>query len=155
MARHETARLRDEIAKAADRLAAAEQASHASFARLTTAQSRAEQLRREGDKEEAKQASARVTQLRARHGDALAKLERLQQSLATARSALLAPLPDPADAIKLLEPDQPIALLPVRIETRFAASATGGWDLLTRIYPDEIHSDALEMELTDDELDWG
>jgi hypothetical protein len=155
MARDETARLRAEIAEAADRLATAEQASRASLARLTAATSRAEELRREGDKEEVTQASVRVKLLQARHQDALAKLNRLQQTLATARAALLAPLPSPADAIKLLEPDQPIALLPVRIETRFAASATGGWELLTRIYPDEIHSDAHEPELTDDELAWG
>lgn len=155
MAKDETARLRDEIADAAARLASAERESRAAHSRLVAAGARAERLRREGDKRGAKEAAARLTQLRAAHAGTLAEVGRLGGELATARSALLAPLSDPADAIKLLEPDQPIAMLPVRIETRFAAAATGGWELLARIYPDEVHSDAHEPELTDDELAWG
>ena len=153
--RGETARLRGEIAEASERLAAAESASRAAHARLTAAIDRADQLRREGDKRRAKEASERVAQLRAEHLDAVAYLGRLGGALAAARGALLAPLPDPADAIKLLEADQPIAMLPVRIETRFTPSAAGGSELLVRIYPDEVHSDAHEPELTDDELAWG
>jgi hypothetical protein len=50
----------------------------------------------------------------------------------------------------------PLALLPVRLETRFATRAGGsGKDLLIRIYPDDVHQDTHEPELTNDEIDWG
>lgn len=41
----------------------------------------------------------------------------------------------------------PIALLPIRIETRFETTPTGV-DLKVRLYPDQIHIDAHEPELT-------
>ena len=46
----------------------------------------------------------------------------------------------------------PIALLPVRIETRFFNSAT---ELRVRIFPDQVHVDAHEPELTATERDAG
>ena len=155
MARDETARLRSDVAKATERLAAGEEAAAAALARLNSARTRLDELRRAGEGEAMKRTSAQVKQLEARHLTTLGALDKLRDELAVARSAVLAPLPDPADAIKLLEPDQPIAMLPVRIETRFGQTSTGGSELLVRVYPDEIHSDAHEPELTADELAWG
>lgn len=50
----------------------------------------------------------------------------------------------------------PLLLLPVRLETRFMTrSGGGGTELLLRIYPDDIHVDTHESELTVDEEQWG
>ncbi len=51
--------------------------------------------------------------------------------------------------------DAPLALLPVRIETRFFPFGQTPTELLVRIYPDDIHVDTHEPELTDEELAFG
>jgi hypothetical protein len=50
--------------------------------------------------------------------------------------------------------DVPAVLLPVRVETRFAATASQP-ELWVRVYPDEVHVDTHEPELTADEVTWG
>ena len=49
----------------------------------------------------------------------------------------------------------PLALLPIRLETRFMPGLQGGTNLLIRIYPDDVHQDTHELELTRDEFTWG
>lgn len=51
-----------------------------------------------------------------------------------------------------LNADLPIALFPVRLETRFDAAKL---NLLVRIYPDSVHVDSFETELTPTEIEWG
>src|SRR5262245_11655025 len=51
--------------------------------------------------------------------------------------------------------DLPLVLLPVRLETRFFTLANGGTELRVRVFPDKIHLDSHEPDLTADEQTWG
>jgi hypothetical protein len=57
----------------------------------------------------------------------------------------------PAVEISLLKANVPLALLPVRIETRYSGSGVKR-KLSIRVYPDEIHAESLEERLTADEV---
>ncbi len=52
-------------------------------------------------------------------------------------------------------PARPVVLFPVRLETRFFAQADGSSELRVRVYPDTVHIDTHEPELTADEVTWG
>jgi hypothetical protein len=86
-------------------------------------------------------ASANAADLFSRRRDTLAGLPGLDDQLA---QAILAAAGDPCD----LEPDVPLALLPVRLETRYTDDGTG---LRVRIFPDDIHVDRLDRGLSDAE----
>ena len=58
-------------------------------------------------------------------------------------------------AASLCPSDLPLALLPVRLETRFFTLANGATELRVRIFPDKIHLDSHERDLTADERTWG
>ena len=62
-----------------------------------------------------------------------------------AADALLA---DPRLGAALAASDRPLALLPVRLETRYAAAANGTGELLVRIYPDQLQVDAHDPRLS-------
>ncbi|MGH9753787.1 MAG: hypothetical protein ACREA2_13490 [Blastocatellia bacterium] len=53
------------------------------------------------------------------------------------------------------DPARPLVLLPVRLETRFFPQSNGSSELRVRVYPDKVHIDTHEPELTEDELTWG
>jgi hypothetical protein len=57
-------------------------------------------------------------------------------------------------AVELCASDQPLALLPVRLETRFFAQAGGASELRIRVYPDKIHLDSHETALLPAERQW-
>src|SRR5215510_12774128 len=52
-------------------------------------------------------------------------------------------------------PVRPAVLLPVRLETRFFTLPDSSSELRVRIYPDTVHIDSHEPELTAEELKWG
>ncbi|WP_326557647.1 hypothetical protein [Micromonospora sp. NBC_01796] len=54
-----------------------------------------------------------------------------------------------------LPTEWPVALLPVRLETRFVDVGSGRTELWLRILPDVLHVDTHQPELTDDEVAWG
>ena len=53
------------------------------------------------------------------------------------------------------DPARPLVLFPVRLETRFFPQSDGSSELRVRVYPDKVHIDTHEPELTEDELTWG
>ncbi|MET0460784.1 MAG: hypothetical protein ABW195_16150, partial [Ilumatobacteraceae bacterium] len=66
--------------------------------------------------------------------------------------------PDPTRpelAIELAPSTHPLALLPVRLETRFAPRPDGTSELRVRVYPDQIHIDAHDPRLSAEEIAWG
>lgn len=68
--------------------------------------------------------------------------------------SIVAP-PLPEMLIELSKADRPLALFPVRLETRFFPQPNGGSELRVRVYPDRIHIDSHEAELTQAEKTWG
>jgi hypothetical protein len=57
-----------------------------------------------------------------------------------------------ADPMQAADPGLPLLLLPIRIETAWFPTPAGQLDLVVRIYPDDIHVDTHEPELTAEEL---
>src|SRR5436190_21068857 len=70
-------------------------------------------------------------------------------------SEVFAPQPPALLGEELCKSDRPLALFPVRLETRFFAQPDGSSELRVRVYPDKVHLDSHEPELTPDERDWG
>jgi len=58
-------------------------------------------------------------------------------------------------AAALCPGDLPLVLLPVRLETRFFTLADRSTELRVRVFPDKIHLDSHEPDLTADEQRWG
>src|SRR5215208_4952469 len=58
-------------------------------------------------------------------------------------------------ALALCPGDLPLVLFPVRLETRFFTLEDGRPELRVRIFPDKIHLDSHEPQLTADEQTWG
>src|SRR5215216_2932574 len=52
-------------------------------------------------------------------------------------------------------PGRPAILFPIRLETRFFTLADASSELRVRVYPDAVHIDSHEPDLTADEQTWG
>src|SRR4051812_24303354 len=75
--------------------------------------------------------------------------ELFKSSFAIPKSSAVMP------AQSLCPGDLPLVLLPVRLETRFFTLPNGTPELRVRIFPDKIHLDSHEPDLTADEQMWG
>lgn len=97
--------------------------------------------------------SAKLSEFRQDVATKLQQLKDLLKRIAQLRGAIIPPpgrgRPTPLSA------GQPILLAPVRLETRFVRSATPNeqYDLLVRIYPDQLALDSHNPELNRSELD--
>ena len=127
-------------------LAAAERQLTTLSARLRQEKLALDQATRQGkpaDVEARRQAIAALEQQRAQ---AQATISTSRQAVESLRRTAIAAIPG-VDPIGALDSGVPIVLFPVRLETRFL-----GKDLLIRIYPDDVHIDTHEPELTPEEI---
>lgn len=69
--------------------------------------------------------------------------------------AFAAPALPPELTAELAPSNQPLLMLPVRLETRFFALPGGMEELRVRVYPDQIHVDTHEPDLSPEEREWG
>src|SRR5262245_41683839 len=70
------------------------------------------------------------------------------------------PIPSIPETPELAQPiafgsNQVVAMFPVRLETRYFQIAIGVTELRVRVYPDKIHVDTHEPDLTEQEIIWG
>ena len=93
----------------------------------------------------------RLAQVNARLATAEADLVTAQAQLRQAEASYENRL---AALIPAMEAGVPLALLPVRIETRFIPNS-GGFELRVRVYPDDIQVNAHKPKLTGDEAELG
>jgi len=73
-------------------------------------------------------------------------------SLLTLSNGLLANRPDPSALVGALSTQQPVMLMPVAVQTRYAKDNS---QLMIRVYPDALHTFAHEPGLTPAEVDAG
>ena len=143
------------IAQARSRLRALDARRAGVEADVAAARRSLEDLRRRGATPAAvARAEAKLDRLDAERSDLVDRLREtggrigsladgLVDEISPGRDAL-----DPGLAVSALDGRIPVALLPVRIETRFGDDRKS---LQIRVFPDQIHLDAHEPELTDDE----
>lgn len=115
---------------------------------LARAQAQLRDAHRTGaDVQPAAQAAERARQALV---DAAARLHAAHAGLRAESEAIVAATA-PERLVGALDANVPVALLPVRLETRFADA---GKTLRIRIYPDHVHFDAHTPELTAAEVAW-
>lgn len=141
------AQLKRSLKSAASRLASAEKSRKGTEARLAKIETTIKLATRTGDSARSALLQARsltrsVATLKSREANYLRRLESIREQFLDST--------DPSELLENLRGTLPICLLPVRLETRFQRAGRRT-ELLIRIYPDDIHVDTHEPELTDDE----
>jgi hypothetical protein len=149
----------EQIKKRVTQIEAARQARDMSVSRVAQARARMAEINAAANQipaveAELREAQTRVTALTRRLQQEQQTVHALQTRAKNLRDEidkLMTTFNQELDALfSHLDTDVPLALLPVRLETRFVSG-----DLLIRIYPDDIHQDTHERELTDEEKRWG
>ncbi len=103
------------------------------------------EMQRRGNVVEGQRIARELRQLEDRRATLTRAVRLGATKIATAATEWVTSTPDPfAD----LAVDSNVALLPVRLETRFKPDENDNDQLLVRIYPDDIHVNAHEPELT-------
>jgi hypothetical protein len=116
-------------------------------ARIAAARAAVDRLRATGaDPARVTREERRVDELLASHSDLLLELRDREGQLHDLAEGLTAVQPE--RLVETLDGRVPVALLPVRLETRYTQDRRS---LRIRVYPDQIHLDAHEPELTGDE----
>lgn len=145
--------------KARDAHERAEQALIEMIAVVAVTRSALEEALARGDDEAAKAAEARLRREETKRDKAAVARDRAAAGIAAGRARALAG----GAGFDLLSSRHPLLLLPVRLETRFAwidaagersftESPGSSRALLVRIFPDDVHDDPHEPQLTRDEL---
>ncbi|MGZ4617111.1 MAG: hypothetical protein ACXV4A_16310, partial [Actinomycetes bacterium] len=129
---------------------AAATAEQRTAAALAVARAAADAAKRGGNADQIARTARDATAAGKLHTSAARKLADAVAALAAARASLLSLL-NPVDDPTALDGMEAVALLPVRLETRFA----DGPSLWLRVFPDDIHVDTHDPELTPDEIGWG
>jgi hypothetical protein len=147
---------RADAATARAALAAGEREALAALTQVRQAQEAVDAAEAAGDEAAVREARARLAAATARAGGWPEQRREGETDLAQARAEALAG----GTGFELLDPELPVLLLPVRVETRYAfanadASAIafepdGGLlpVLLVRVFPDDVHVAAHDGELT-------
>jgi hypothetical protein len=143
---------RNSLGTARQEREAAESRLRANTRRLAAAEAEREALARGGAQGEALNAkAAQIEALRQERKDILAERVKLDGVIVDRLGEAVGTLP-PQDFIAGLDAGVPLAMLPVRLETRFFDD---GRELRIRIFPDQIHLDTHNPELTQREADLG
>jgi hypothetical protein len=109
--------------------------------------------RRRGDGESAGRFEKEIEALTSRDRTLEREIASLDLEIDRLRDAVLTPSTQPR--IEPLDSAVPIALLPVRVETHFARTGEQITELRIRVFPDDVHVDAHERELTDEDVEEG
>jgi hypothetical protein len=104
-----------------------------------------------GDRARAESAAVLVDELTATLAELAPRGSELAKQLATPAAGTITN----QYGVDGLDAAVPVALLPLRLETRFATTSGGTLELLVRIIPDQIHEDTHEEDLAPAEARWG
>ena len=140
--------LEEQLAQAEATLAEKERAAEAADAAVVEAQEAVAAAETPQERLAAQRFLARAT---AAQRTAHSQVTAAQQAVQALKDLLAA---NPSVPLGAVAGETPLVLLPIRLETRFQSSG-GATDLLVRVYPDDLHVDTHEPELTAEEDRWG